>query len=580
MRKGNHAAHWRRLLAALWLLAAACAWADNGTATEPAAPAIALGPQTAGESIVGHSRYWIDDSARMTIDQIAEAGDHLPWRRRDGNLQHNLDGRALWIQFDAIAQGDGRWYLEIGSSGLDRGQLFHRDPAGRWVTQEAGDTKPVSQWPLPGRAPTFELSHEPGKAVRYWVRIEHARVDFAAPMRLYDQPHLVAARESEQFLLGGYFGLSALITIVSALNAVCYRDRSFAAYSLYVALLAVSQLAYLGVGAQHVWVHWLKWNAISTFMLPGLASAAGLWFARTVTEPARFSRLLDAAVWTMIAALLAAVALDTAIATRVTFGLMMILTSVALALVVGLITTVWLQGDDNTIRLIALGFVPVVVMAVFPVARGLNLIPNSVFTRYGLSIGAALEMPILFYALSLRGSRRREAEVRASALSRNDALTGLANSRTLLQRLESALVRATSQKHPCALLGVHIANYEAILVEFGREATDKALVVAASHLRRAVTDVDLAARVGECEFTLLVEGPTTTAVALTRAQQVVASGLRQADALPPGLMLRFHVAVAMLPDRGLDAPGSLKWVLGELAVIPGDARKLIRSLNF
>ena len=55
-------------------------------------------------------------------------------------------------------------------------------------------------------------------------------------------------------------------------------------------------------------------------------------------------------------------------------------------------------------------------MALFPIARGMNLIPISALTRYGLSIGAALEMPILFYALSLRGSRRREAQVRAAAL--------------------------------------------------------------------------------------------------------------------------------------------------------------------
>ena len=86
-----------------------------------------------------------------------------------------------------------------------------------------------------------------------------------------------------------------------------------------------------------------------------------------------------------------------------------------MVVVVGLIILVWTQGDDPHIRLIALGFLPVLVMAIFPIAKGMNLIPISFLTRYGLSIGAALEMPILFYALSLRGSRRREAQVRAAA---------------------------------------------------------------------------------------------------------------------------------------------------------------------
>jgi two-component system, sensor histidine kinase LadS len=437
----------------------------------------------------------------------------------------------------------------------------------------------VSQWALPGRFPTFELSPA-GKPVRYWVRIEHARVNFASPIGIYEQSSLLAAREREQLLLGAYFGLAALIALIAAANAVAYRDRNFGVYAFYVALLAIGQLAYLGVGAQHLWDHWLKWNETATFLLPGISSAAGLWFARSITEPARFSKALDLAVWSLLAALLSAVALDSFLASRNSFALVMVLTLIVLAVVVGLILLVWTQGEDPYIRLIALGFVPVIVMALFPVARGLNLIAASALTRYGLSIGAAIEMPILFYALSLRGSRRREAQVRAAALSRNDTLTGLAHNRTLLHRLEGAIARARSLKHACALMAVKISNLDAITAEFGRETADRVLVVTASLLRHAITDIDLAARVSEHGFALLLEGPTTTENAMNRAQQVVASGLRSSNALPPGTTLKFHIAVALLPDKDLDAPGSMKWLLESVGAMPADARKLIRAMNF
>jgi two-component system, sensor histidine kinase LadS len=65
-----------------------------------------------------------------------------------------------------------------------------------------------------------------------------------------------------------------------------------------------------------------------------------------------------------------------------------------------------------------------------------------------------------------------------------------------------------------------------------------------------------------------------------RAQQLVASGLRPTDALPSGVVLKFHVAAAMLPDRQLDADGSLRWLMDSVAAIRPDARKLIRPLNF
>jgi hypothetical protein len=124
----------------------------------------------------------------------------------------------------------------------------------------------------------------------------------------------------------------------------------------------------------------------------------------------------------------------------------MLLTVAALALIMVLIGMVWAQGDDPAIRVIALGFLPVVVMALFPLARGLNLIPTSGLTRYGLTIGAALEMPILFYALSLRGTRpARSPGARGRAVAHRPADRAGPPARTLLARLDR---RAGPQPQP------------------------------------------------------------------------------------------------------------------------------------
>lgn len=571
------------LVAMLSLLGTSIAWGQDAKPSTNAVPAVTiqLTSQQRVISLDGRSRIWVDKNGTATQDQVEAAGEKLPWATREAGRSYNLDGKALWVEFEVARPSGQRWYVEVQSSGIDRVQLFYRAAAdGHWVVQEAGDSTPVSEWPIPGRFPTFEVAPDAVKPVRLWLRIEHARVDFASPIVLSSQAALVASREREQFLLGGYFGLAMLIAMVAAANAVAYRDRNFGVYAIYVAALAAGQLAYLGVGAQHLWVYALKWNEAATFILPGVSAAAALWFAQTVTEPARFSRALDLVVWALIAALLGAVAVDTFVATRASFALLMALIIVALVLVAGLIALVWTQGDDAHIRVIALGFLPVMVAAVFPVLRGLNLIPAGALTRYALSGGAALEMPILFYALSLRGSLRREAQLRASALSGQDALTGLSHGRTLLPRLEDALKRARSLKHPCALLAVRLANYEAVAGEFGREVAERMLVVAASLLRNAITDIDLAVRIGERDFALLLEGPTTTENATARAQQLVASGLRHHEALPGVTILKFNIALAMLPENGLDAAASIKWLLENLNQIPPDARKPIRAINF
>lgn len=559
-----------------WLVGLCLMWATLAAMAQ----AIVLGEEHRPLPLAGQARYWLDEGRHSDPDALEAAGDSLPWRVPRAGQTYAIDGKALWFRFDALDTGAQRWFVEVGSSGVDRVQFFWRAADGRWIVQEAGDSQPVSQWPLPGRLPTFELAGPTGKPVTYWLRIEHNRVDFASPIILYDQSLLFAAREREQFLLGGYFSLAALITIVSIANAIAFRDRNFMAYAVYVACLAMGQLAYLGVGAEHVWDQWLHWNELATFVLPGISAAAAVWFTRTVTEPARFSRALDLAVWALIAALLSAVALDAVVVTRASFALQLALTSLAIVVVTILMAVVWTRGEDPYVRLIAVGFLPVLVMALFPLARGFNLIPVGLLTRYGVSIGAALEMPIIFYALMLRGTRRREAQVRAATLARNDALTGLAHTRTFLRRLEDALQRCASLKHACALMAVRIVNYNAIVAEFGRDTAERALVVAASHLRAVTGDVDMAARVGDHMFMLLLEGPMTTGQAISRAQALIVRGLRESDALPAGLLLKFQVAVAMLPDRQLGADGALGWLQEAVNAIPADSRKMIRAVNF
>lgn len=556
------------------LLLLAAAGASTG------APTIVAGPANGPIALGGRALYWAEPGRTLGIGEIEAQAGRLPWSVRHPGQQYELDGKALWIRFDAEVRGMDAWFLVVGSSGIDRVQLFHRDARGAWVVQEAGDALAASQWPVHGHSPTFELAPAGGTPVTYWVRIEHERVDFAADLLLHSQSSLLAANEREQLLMGAYFGVAALLALVSLANALAYRDRNFGAYAVYLVLFTLGQAAYLGLGTQHLWGDWLEWNALSTFLLPGLSAVAALWFVQVVTEPARFSRLLDRMVGVLMVALLVAVLVDTWLPSRTLFGVRLVLTVGAVALIAVLIGLVWTKGDDPGIQLIALGFVPVLLMSLFPLARGLGLVPNGILTRYGLAIGAAFEMPILFHALSLRAHRRREAQLRASALPHTDALTGLADRPTLLQRMDAAAARGRSQKHRFALLLVKLANHDAIAGEFGRDTLERALVVVASHLRRAATDIDVAARVGAHEFALFMEGPTTPDAATARAQQIVASGLRTAPGLPRGLTLRLQVATALLPDGPANAAASLEEAMAALAAMRPDSRKQIRPVHF
>ena len=520
------------------------------------------------------------------LDVPAEDLDKLDaainWSAHQPGRIHAMTHNALWFRFDAFTSPTGGpWFLEIPFWGRGHATLYYRSASGDWVVQDAGDRRPGTEWAIPGRYPTFQLSMQAQQPVRYWLRIHTERAGFSAPMSLMDLPRLAASRDQQQFWLGGYFGWLLFVLTVTLVRAVSWRDRHFGFFALFVALIASTQLSRLGIGAQHLWPDALDWSRISSTFLSPLAAAAALQFVRSLVEPSRFSPWLNRAALATLLILTAWTVLDATVLTlpagnRIVSAMVM----AGLFMICLLIARAWLRRDDSGVAWIAAGFAPMVLMAFFPLSDLAGLQQTNFLTRYGFPISVAISLPILLYALGVRSRRRREANVRAKALDSSDALTGLANHHVLLARLEGALQRARKQQLPCALLGVRLANLPAIATEHRATVVEHALVLAAAQLRGAIGDVDLAARVGNNEFALLLEGPVTTARVQACATQIVAQGLRDSTLLPAGTVLKFHVSAAILPADPPSAAETLRWVLRAAQEMQANGKKAIRALNF
>ncbi|MBL0422124.1 diguanylate cyclase [Ramlibacter sp. AW1] len=522
---------------------------------------------------------WVDPHGSLDIDAVVSRAGSLQWGHLDPQRAWRLNDQTLWLQFEATTPAASRWFLVLKHPAVDRMQLYWRGADGRWVVQTAGQQLPVSEWSIPGRVPTFELA-PPGQTARYWVRLERDHSHLSLPLALLSQSELLQERAHEQFLLGGYFGILLVLILGALALAAAYRERKFTAFAAYIVALTAVQLVVLGVGAQLLWADQPHWNAMARLAVPGPAAAAGLWFVKVLTEPARFSRALDLACSALLAALLAAVAVNASVATRASFVLVTLLMAAAVPLALSLLVLAWRRGRDPYIRTITLGFTPVLAAAAIPLLYSVGLLPNTALARHALTIGTAIHLPIIYFVLSRRALRRRETGLRAQQLHHADALTGLFDRESTLQRLDEAIRRAIGQRHLCAVLGVRLTNLETLEEDLGRSTAERALVVAASILRGAGGDLDVAGRVGERDFVLLLEGPTHGPTAISRAQQIVAQGLQHAPVLPPNTDLKFHVAVILLPDGELDAPRCLQWLAQACDAMRADPRRAIRALNF
>lgn len=556
-------------------------WTPPALSVTPGPPVIQLDDTKPEIALAGSSQFFLDRSGHLSADEIEAQQARLPFAtRRAGHTVVMSESDVLWIRFSArTANTAFRWQLLVALPGVDDVTLFYRDAQGSWVTQRAGDSLPQSRWPLRGRQPALNLSTETGRDVTYLLRVHHERVPFSASLFLQTPTVTTEQSQRAQFLLGAYFGLAILAVLVATVNALVYRDRAFGTYALYVSAMALAQTGMTGVGGLLFWPELPGLNNPVTFFMPMLAGATGTWFVQAVAAPRQYSRLLDRLAIGVILILLVVAGVDVLHPSIIGFELSTNLLVLSMALVLILLGLAIARGNMYS-RWIALGFMLVLVGGALPVARNFGLMPSGFLSEYGLMLGSALEMPLLFYALSHRLSEQTESRARARALTVTDPLTGLASQRKLLTQLHGALVRARARPgHSLAMMTVELANHAALARDHGRESAERALVLAAARLKAVARDIDFVARVGDQHFALVMESPCTLEEASAMTTHVVAQGLRPSSMLPGGATLRFHIAYAALPLRTLDAQDTLALLLSELRQITPDSRKTIRLVN-
>jgi diguanylate cyclase (GGDEF)-like protein/PAS domain S-box-containing protein len=153
-------------------------------------------------------------------------------------------------------------------------------------------------------------------------------------------------------------------------------------------------------------------------------------------------------------------------------------------------------------------------------------------------------------------TERKQLQQEITHLAFHDPLTGLANRRLFMDRLDHALAHLRRSNQACAILFIDLDRFKEINDSYGHNAGDAVLVEVAARLRRAVREADTIARFGGDEFAVLCEGAD-----LDNATQ--ATERIEAELNRPALIEGASVAVVgsigiAIADRDADADALLR----------------------
>jgi diguanylate cyclase (GGDEF)-like protein/PAS domain S-box-containing protein len=155
-------------------------------------------------------------------------------------------------------------------------------------------------------------------------------------------------------------------------------------------------------------------------------------------------------------------------------------------------------------------------------------------------------------------TERRLYQARIERQANYDTLTGLANRSLLQDRLEQALLTATSFGTRLAVAFVDLDRFKYINDSLGHHVGDELLKEVAARVQSCVRECDTVARLGGDEFVLLINGHSGPE-SVRHIMENMLSAVSQPWAIDQG---EFHVScsigIALHPEDGADARTLLK----------------------
>ena len=149
-------------------------------------------------------------------------------------------------------------------------------------------------------------------------------------------------------------------------------------------------------------------------------------------------------------------------------------------------------------------------------------------------------------------SERRQAESKLNYLAYHDPLTGLANRRCFIERLEESLRESGRHAQQLAVLFIDLDQFKQVNDSLGHGVGDELLVAVAARLSEHVRLIDMLARLGGDEFICLMEAVRSEDEVAVLAREIIA-----AFELPFGLgehelFLSASIGISLFPG---DAQG-------------------------
>ncbi len=386
-----------------------------------------------------------DPTRALTLDDVRSARYADKFTSREdikGSVNYGLTNSAYWLRL-SIRNGKDQsvnQFMEIAYPRLFTVDFYQLVNDAVVQTVHTGYARPFANRPYPNRQFVIPLVAPPGETVVY-LRVE-SKTSLEVPVSLWSTTAFKHHERIDYMVQAAYYGLAIGMILFNCLLYFSLRDKGYLFYLLFVLGSVATNVCTSGLGTEYFWSNDPDWTTISFASCAHVTLIGLVLFMRhMLATPTTLRPWVEKLIWTTIA-------LNT-----VLLAMTFIHYEIRLTLLIGLLTAVVtlviavlcaLKGQRSA-KIFLSAFTVLCISIIAVVLRIADLAPTNVFTVNGLTIGPAIEMVLLAFALADRFHELRQEKENAQALALASERRVVETLRASERVLEGSVAERTSE---------------------------------------------------------------------------------------------------------------------------------------
>jgi two-component system, sensor histidine kinase LadS len=540
----------------------------------PLGSALVLSQEKNGIYANSHVEYFIDDSEKMTFDEVRSHGQFIS---AAGKTVLPFVTGKVWFRIKIAKQNDSSqaWGLEYLPFNVVETIFLSPDQAGNYKAQVAGDAHPQSSKEYPYRQFFYLLEFYSNKEITvYWQ--DEIYSSYVFPLRIWKIESWVDHSLKSYLFLGVYTGIMLGLSLYNLMLFVRLKDKIFFIYFCTIFSYLLFSIHISGLGAHIFWpASWINFSGLSAIFI-AIAGSCSLLFAKalldTTSKLKRVDFIFNLSIfgYVLVIVLILFGEMEWSELLTEWVGLLWLPLAFFVAVYLSLKGSIWaryyLLGESPSIvggfllGLMTLGILEAnefnanfyyfagawsAVLFSQALAEKVHSLKAEkasalksllkekndnllVAEEYKRTLEEKVKQRTTELSLEVQMHQQtleqlRDSQSKLEEMAYSDALTGLPNRRMFQDRLSQAFTRAQRHGGEFALALIDLDHFKRINDSMGHAVGDQLLQFVAQHFNDALRHCDTVARLGGDEFAMILTEPISKKDAVMICQRLLAS---------------------------------------------------------